>query len=109
MLNNVIGGFPYDSIWLSSGAASHDIHARGCVNMAEEFFFKVGAIMASDDAVAMQPTVAGRIEVCRPCLPMEWWPLYARCCGRRSNSGRGGGRADGWFSVEFGYQRCVGC
>ena len=53
MLNNVIGGFPYESIWLSSGAASHDICVHGRIDVAEEFSFTVGSIMARDDAVAM--------------------------------------------------------
>ena len=53
MLTNVIGGFPYGSIWLPSGAASHDICARGGFDVAEEFSFAVGAIMACDYAVAM--------------------------------------------------------
>ena len=104
----MIGGFPEESIWLSSGAASHDIRAHGCIDMAKEFSLTVGAIMASDYAVAMRPTVAGRIEACRPCRPIEWWMSSARCCGIRINGGRGGSMAGGWCSVEFGYQCCVG-
>ena len=53
MLKNVIGGFPYESIWLSLGAASHDICASGCIDVAEEFYFTVGAIMDRDNAVAI--------------------------------------------------------
>ena len=53
MLPNVIGGFPYESIWIPSGAASHVICARGGIDMAEELSFEVGAIMARDYAVAM--------------------------------------------------------
>ena len=53
MLNNVIVGFPYESIWLNSDAASHDICARVYIDVVEEFYFTVGAIMACDDAVAM--------------------------------------------------------
>ena len=53
MLTNVIGGSPYESIWLPSGAASHDICACGGIDVAEEFSFAGGAIMARDYAVAM--------------------------------------------------------
>ena len=53
MLTNVIDGFPYDLIWLPSGAASHDICARGGFDVVEEFCFAVGAIMARDYTVAM--------------------------------------------------------
>ena len=41
------------SIWFPSGAASHDICARGGIDLAKEFYLAVGAIMARDYAVAM--------------------------------------------------------
>ena len=53
MLTNVIGGFTYESIWLPSGAASHDICAHGGIDVAKEFSFTGGATMARDYAVAM--------------------------------------------------------
>ena len=101
----MIDGFPEESLWISLGDASHDIRACGCVDAANEFAFTVGSIMASDDAVAMRPSVTGRIEACHPCRPMELWTSSAICCGRRSNGGRGGCRAGGRRIVEFGYQR----
>ena len=53
MLTNVIGVFPYESIWLLLGAASHDICAHGGIDVAKEFSFTGGAIMARYYAVAM--------------------------------------------------------
>ena len=50
---NMIGGFPYGSIWLPFGAASHDICACGDIYVAKELSFAGGAIMARDYAVAM--------------------------------------------------------
>ena len=50
---NVIGGFPYVSIWFPFCAASHYICARGGIDVAEYFSFAGGAIMARDYAVAM--------------------------------------------------------
>ena len=50
---NVIGGYPYGSIWFPFGATSLDICAHGGIDVAEEFSFAGGAIMARDYAVAM--------------------------------------------------------
>ena len=95
MLTNVIGGFPYESIWLTSGAASDDICARDGIDVAEDISFVVGDIMACDYAVAMCPTVSSQIEACYSCRPIEWWSSSSRCCSRRSHGGRGGGSDGG--------------
>ena len=50
---NVIGGFPYESIWFPFGSDSHGICARGGIDVADEFSFAGGDIMACDYAVAM--------------------------------------------------------
>ena len=50
---NVISCFPYGSIGFPFGAASHGICARDGIDMAEEFSFACGAIMARDYTLAM--------------------------------------------------------
>ena len=50
---NVIGCFPYGSIGFPFDAASPVICACGGINVAEEFSFAGGAIMARDYMVAM--------------------------------------------------------
>ena len=106
---NVIGCFPYWSIGFHFDAASPGIYSCGGIDVAKEFYFAVVAIMACGYAVAMCPTVAIWIEACDPCRLVKWWPSSSRYCDRRIHVGRSGCIVGSWCSVEFCYQRCVGC